>query len=79
MKTSIIVAAFGALSLMTIGCKDKGETTQPDAADAAANDAAVDAAEADVAAEEAAESAEEAEEAAEEAEESAEEAEEAAE
>lgn len=67
MKTSIIVAAFGALSLMTVGCKDKAETTNPDEAAAPVEEAAGDVEEAaDEAADEAEEATDEAEEATEE-------------
>lgn len=61
MKTAIIVAAFGALAL--VGCKDKSaETTNPDAAapaveEAAPTEEATEAAE-EAPAEEAAEAAE---------------------
>ena len=61
MKTSIIVAAFGALSLMTVGCKDKAETTNPDEAAAPVEEAADEAEEAtEETAEEATDEAEEA-------------------
>ncbi|MBK8260861.1 MAG: hypothetical protein IPK80_05920 [Nannocystis sp.] len=36
MKTGIIVALFGALSLTTVGCKDKGGTPETVAPDTAA-------------------------------------------
>ncbi|MCA9634989.1 MAG: hypothetical protein KC420_03035 [Myxococcales bacterium] len=55
MKTAIIVAAFGALSLMTVGCKDKAETTNPDEAAAPAEAAPAEEAPAEEASEEAAE------------------------